>query len=280
VTESFRTKDGLELTYRREGSGPLLVCIPGGPGFSSGYLADLGGLGSTRTLIMLDPRGTAGSDSPQDPHAYSTRDYASDVEALREHLGVERIDVLGHSHGGVVAAAYGAEYPAGARRLVIADSLVRLHPEEQEELKARHRDEPWFDDAQRALSEEDEGAYADDAELAEITRRFWPMYFATFDERAAAYVDGVVVRQKANPDALRLFNEGIAEWDMRADLARIEAPTLVLTGRYDFICGPACAADLVEGIANAEQVIVEDCGHFTFVEKPEEFCAAIERFLA
>jgi len=280
MTESFRTKDGLKLTYRREGSGPLLVCIPGGPGFSSGYLADLGGLGSTRTLLMLDPRGTAGSDSPKDPRAYSAADYASDVEALREHLGVERIDVLGHSHGGVVAAAYGAAYPAGARRLVIADSLVRVHPEEQQELQARHRGEPWFEDAERALREEEDAQYADAAELAAISRRFWPMYFATVDQRAEAYIDDVLVPERGNPDALKLFNEGIAEWDMRPELAGIEAPTLVLTGRYDFICGPACAADFVAGIENAEEVVIEDCGHFTFVEKPEEFCAAIERFLA
>ena len=66
MKESFRTHDGRRLTFRREGSGPLLVCHPGGPGFSSRYLADLGGLGSTRTLVMLDPRGTADSDAPQD----------------------------------------------------------------------------------------------------------------------------------------------------------------------------------------------------------------------
>ena len=75
------------------------------------------------------------------------------------------------------------------RRLIAADSLVRLHPEEQEELMERHRDEPWYDDARRALEEEDAGEYADDSALDAITSRFWPMYFATFDERAAKYVD-------------------------------------------------------------------------------------------
>src|SRR5262249_5352075 len=160
-------------------------------------------------------------------------DYVSDVEELREHLGVDQLDVLGHSHGGVVAAAYGAAYPQSAGRLILADSLARIHPEEQEELKARHKDEPWFDEAQRALAAEDEGAYENDAELAEITGRFWPMYFATFDERAAEYLDGFVLSERGNPDALKLFNEDIAEWDMRPELAAIEAPTLVLTGRYD-----------------------------------------------
>src|SRR5215218_7110449 len=264
---SFRTHDGRNLTYRREGSGPLLVCHPGGPGFSSRYLADLGGLGSTRELVMLDPRGTAGSDAPDDSRAYMASDYVADVEELREHRGV-------------VALAYGAAHPDRVRRLIAADSLVRLHPEEQEQLMERHRDEPWYDDARRALDEEDAGEYADDSALDAITSRFWPMYCATFDERAAKYVDESIAGERGNPFALKLFNEGIAEWDMRSDLAAIEAPTLALTGEYDFICGPACAEDIAAGVAGCEKVLLEDCGHFTFVEKPREFCAAIQRFLS
>src|SRR3954464_14784226 len=225
MRDSFRTHDGRKLTYRREGSGPLLVCHPGGPGFSSRYLADLGGLGSTRELVLLDPRGTAGSDAPGDTRAYTTSDYVADVEELREHLGVEQLDLLGHSHGGVVALAYGAAHPGRVRRLIAADSLVRLHPEEQERLRSRHRDEPWYDDALRALEQEDAGDYADDAELEAITRRFWPIYFATFDGRAAAYVDDSLAGERGNPAALKLFNEGIAQWDMRDELGAIKAPT-------------------------------------------------------
>jgi proline iminopeptidase len=280
MTESFRTQEGRQLSYRREGSGPILVCHPGGPGFSSRYLADLGGLGATRTLVMLDPRGTAGSDAPEDPRAYATSDYVADVEALREHLGVERLDLLGHSHGGVVALAYAAAHPKRVRRLVAADSLVRLQPDEQKKLKERNSDEPWYEDAQLALEQDEAGEYSTDAELEAIVRRFWPMYFATFDERAAEYIDAYVAGERANPDALKLFNEGIAEWDMRGELGSIVAPALVITGEYDFICGPTCAEDIAGGIGGAQKVVVEDCGHFTFAEKPDEFCAAIEEFLA
>ena len=67
---------------------------------------------------------------------------------------------------------------------------------------------------------------------------------------------------------------------MRGELAAVEAPTLVITGEYDFICGPACAEDIAAGVRGSEKVVLEDCGHFTFVEKPDEFRAAIERFLA
>ena len=280
MTESFRTQDGRTLTYGREGSGPVLVCHPGGPGFSSRYLADVGGLGESFTLILLDPRGTAGSSAPEDSRAYTTSDYVADVEELRVRLGEEHLNLLGHSHGGVVAMGYAAQYPARTRRLVAADTLVRLHPDEMDELKARHRHEPWYDDAQRALEQEDAGEYENEVELREITRRFWPMYFATFDDRAQRYVDESIVPELANPDALKVFNEGIEEWDMRPELEHIEAPTLVITGVYDFICGPACADDITAGIRGAERVVLEDCGHFTFIEQPDAFRRTVTSFLA
>jgi proline-specific peptidase len=280
VIESFRTQDGRTLTYRREGAGPVLVCHPGGPGFSASYLADLGGLGRAITLVLLNPRGTDDSSAPEDARAYTTADYVADVEELRTHLGEERLNLLGHSHGGVVALAYAAEHPDRTRRVVALDTLVRFHREEMDEIMFGHRNEVWYDDARRALEQEDAGDYSSDAELQEITRRFWPMYFAHFDERAVSYVDEHLAPNRGNPDPLRLFNEAIEEWDMRPELARITAPTLVLTGDQDFICGPACAADIADGVAGSKKIVIEDCGHFTFVERPEAFREAVESFLA
>ena len=280
MSESFRTQDGRTLTYRREGAGPLLVCHPGGPGFSAAYLDDLAGLGDSFTLILLNPRGTDGSTPPADARAYATSDYVADVEELREHLGEPQLDLLGHSHGGVVAIAYAAAHPDRVRRLLAVDSLVRLQPEEMDEIMFRHRNEPWYDDARLALEQEEKGEYANEAELREITRRFWPMYFAHFDEREQRYVDEVLAPAPANPDPLKVFNEGIAEWDLRPELAHVTAPTLVLTGSEDFICGPVCAEDIAGGIAGSSKVVIEDCGHFTFVERPERFREEVARFLA
>ena len=81
--DGLTTADGRRLTYRRSGSGPMLVCHPGGPGFSSRYLGDLAGLGEELELVLLDPRGTGGSDPALDPRGYAIEDYASDLEELR-----------------------------------------------------------------------------------------------------------------------------------------------------------------------------------------------------
>src|SRR4051812_9051165 len=130
MRDAFRTADGRTLSYRREGSGPLLVCHPGGPGFSSRYFGDLAGLGASFTLGMLNPRGTEGSDRPADPRAYRTEDYVADLDELRAHLGLERMLLLGHSHGGVVATAYSAAHPARVERLVLASTLARFAEEQ------------------------------------------------------------------------------------------------------------------------------------------------------
>jgi proline iminopeptidase len=276
LTESFRTQDGRTLAYRREGVGPILVCHPGGPGFSSRYFADLAGLGDAFTLILLDPRGTGASDPAS---SYATHDYAADLEAVRTHLELEQLDLLGHSHGGVAAAAYAAEHPGWLRRLILANSLVRLHPEEMEAAMQERSGEPWYDDARAALDQESAGEYGSEEELAAITQRFWPMYFARYDDVARTYVEQSIAPERPNPDALREFNEAIETWDMRGDLGLIKSPALVITGERDFITGPACSKEIAEGIAGSELVVVADCGHFTFVECPERFRSEVTRFL-
>lgn len=107
----FTSYDGAKLAYHRTGSGLPLVCLPGGPGLEPAYLGDLGGLARSRELILPDSRGTGVSEVPADPVAYRGDRIAQDVEALRAELGLERMDLLGHSAGGNVALLYAAAHP-------------------------------------------------------------------------------------------------------------------------------------------------------------------------
>jgi proline-specific peptidase len=281
--DGLTTADGRRLAYRRTGSGPTLVCHGGGPGFSSLYLGNLGGLDDDLELVLLDPRGTGGSDRPADAHAYAIEDYADDVEELREHLGLERIDLLGHSHGGVVAMAYAARYPERVGRLILASTLARFAPEQEaamHEAMAKHADEPWYEDASAALAAEQAGDFSSDEELGELAMREFPFYFADYGEKERAYLD--TLREEApNADTLLLFNKEIFEsFDLRPGLAKITAPTLVVTGELDFITGPVCAAEIYAGIADVETEILPGAGHFIFVESPEAFRRAMLGFLA
>ncbi len=280
--ESFRTADGRILSYRREGTGPLLVCHPGGPGFSSRYFGDLAGLGASFTLILLNPRGTEGSDRPSDRGAYQTADYVSDLDELRAHLGVEQMLLLGHSHGGVVAAAYSAAHPHRVERLVLASTLARFAEEQNAAMEAAMNaksDQPWYADARAALEDEQEGRFETDEQLGALALREFPFYFKNYGAAEEAYLD--TLRDEIPvADALLLFNNEVwTTFDLRADLPKITAPTLVITGEDDFITGPACAADF-GSIPRQTTVVLPDCGHFIFVEARDRFRAEVTQHLS
>jgi proline iminopeptidase len=280
--EGLETRDGRRLAYRRTGEGPVLVCHGGGPGFSSLYLGDLAGLGGELELVLLDPRGTGRSAKPSDPRAYAIEDYVSDLEELREHLGLEGMQLFGHSHGGIVAMAYAARHSERVERLILASTLARFSPEQAAAMAAAveaHADEPWYEDARAALEAEEAGEFKNDEELADLTLREFPFYFARYGDEERAYV-ATLGRDKPNADALRLFNqEQVPTFDLRPELAQIAAPTLVIAGEEDFITGPHSSAELSEGIADAETVLIPGCGHFIFVEAPGPFSDAVLAFL-
>lgn len=258
----------------RRGDGPLLVCHPGGPGFDGGELGDLGGLDRTRTLLLVDPRGTRATGPAP---SYSLDDYVGDLEELRATLDEQRIDLLGFSHGGMVAAAYAARHPQRVRRLVLASSLLAVTPEMNEEAErvlASSTGEPWHADAAAALAREEAGDFSTPEETATMWNAMAPAYFSRWDERFR----GAVEEEWLPPAPLKAFNAAIP--DLRDEAAAITAPTLVITGRDDFICGPAAAQAAAQAIPKAEVVLLDGAGHFTFLERPEAFSEAVEAFLS
>jgi pimeloyl-ACP methyl ester carboxylesterase len=263
----------VKLHTTRRGDGPLLVCHPGGPGFDGSELVDLGGLDRTRTLLLVDPRGS-GRTGPAP--SYALDDYISDLDELRAELGLDEIDLLGFSHGGLVAAAYAIVHPTRVRKLVLAGALAAFTDElkaEADRIIASHAGEPWHAAAIAALEREERGEYETPAETAAMWNDTAPLYFAAWQDRYRAAVEVELLE----PEPLRSFNA--TPFDLRPKLGRITAETLVITGRKDFICGPAAAADLVAGIPGAKLVLVDDAAHFAFLERPDAFREAVEEFL-
>jgi len=276
------TQDGRTLAYERTGSGPTLVCHPGGPGFSSRYLANMGGLDADLELVLVDPRGTGGSDPALDPSGYAIDDYASDLEELREHLGLERLLLLGHSHGGVAAIAYAARFPDRVERLILASTLPRHGPDQEAAMQAaleQRTGEPWYDDARAALETELIGDFADGRELMDLVLRMMPFYLASYGDEERAYIESMKGEELC-VDATKMWETQIWEhFDLRSLLPSLTMPTLVITGEKDFITGPACAAELSEGIPQPETVVLEGVGHMIFVEGPDQFREAVLSFL-
>jgi proline iminopeptidase len=264
---SLRTDDGRTLSWRELGSGPPLLCHPGGPGCSSLYFGELPDLAARRTLLLLDPRGTGDSDRPADPSAYDLEDYAADIEAVRERLGLERIDVLGHSHGGFVAMAWAGMHPERVDRLILAGTAPRFTDVIRGlrmERVASHRGRPYFEDALAALQDQQAGHYATDDELLALYERAAPL-LAPLGEDIAPIADAFRAAG-INADALKHFNERIAgTMDLRPLLWRIDAPTLVIAGDRDPFGGPT-VDEIAVALPNPTVVTVPGGDHFVFLE--------------
>jgi pimeloyl-ACP methyl ester carboxylesterase len=278
VIDLFTTPDGRALSYERRGSGPLLVCHPGGPGGSAAEFEDFAGLDDTFELILFSPRGSHGSDPADD---YALASYVADLEALRERLGVERLNLLGFSHGGVVAMAYAAAFGSRVRRLVLADTLAVWGAEAeaamQRGIEAR-AGEPWFADAQKAIEEEQAGEFSSAEELVANLRRQIPLYFHRWEGNEQA--GRRLAADSAHAEPLHHFNTvEFPSLDLRAELRSIEAPTLVVAGEDDFIAGPACAEAIVRELQDVRSVTIPASGHFVYVEQPDAFRAALTDFL-
>jgi proline iminopeptidase len=265
---SLTTAEGRTLSFTERGSGEPLLCHPGGPGSSARYFGDLAELAAEHTLLLLDPRGTGASDRPADTSAYDLADYAADVEAVREHVGLERLDLLGHSHGGFVAMAWAGAYPDHVTRLILASTAPRFTDAirgARMQRVAEHQGQPYFEDALAALQAHQAGAYATDEELADLYRRESVLFAQPGADLSEHY--GALAPAGTNADALRHFNDHVAgDMDLRAGLANVQAPTLVITGDIDPMGAPA-AQELLEALPNGTLATIPGADHFPFLEE-------------
>ncbi|MER6914350.1 alpha/beta fold hydrolase [Streptomyces sp. NPDC000594] len=115
----FTAYDGTELAYHLKGAGEPLICLSGGPVRAAAYYGTLGGLDAHHRLVLLDLRGTGGSAEPADPRTCRWDRQTDDIEALREHLGLDRVHLLAHSVSGNLATLYAARHPLRVRSLTL-----------------------------------------------------------------------------------------------------------------------------------------------------------------
>ena len=270
----------MKLHYRREGSGLPLVCHPGGPGFSGATLTDLGRLADSFELVVVDPRGTGRSQLPADDTAYLLEDYVRDLDELRQELDLDRIDLLGHSHGGFVAMSYAAAHPDRVRCLVLVATAPRFAPEYTARIEAvwDASEDPSIAAARAARSERLTSTSLDVADYIRLGRLELRLSLAHGEK--APLLAAAFEAEPPNLTPLLFFNREVAPtFDLRPLLPAMGAKTLVVTGDHDYF-GPPAAADIVSGIESASQLVLSGAGHYPWIDQPAAFNEGVRRFLA
>lgn len=273
----FSAYDGTTLAYRASGDGTPVICLPGGPMRSSAYLGDLGGLSAHRRLIMLDPRGTGRSATPADTTSYRCDRLVDDLEALREHLGLDRIDLLGHSAGGNLAVRYVERHPEHVGRLALITPSPRavgvlIGGDLRQETARLRRDEPWFPEAWAALEEIVAGR-----ETAALWQAVAPLFYGRWDDAARAHQ----AAEDPNLEAAAVFGtEGAFDPDAtRRALASFERPVLLLAGEVDLNSPPPAMTEYAGLFPGAEYVVQPKAGHYPWLDDAARFTATTAAFL-
>lgn len=287
VQEGFvSSPENVRLFYRVVGTASdTLVVVHGGPGFNMDYFfADLQPLADRLTLIFYDQRGTGGSSLVSDSAQLAASWFAEDLEAVRSHFGLERVNILGHSWGAGVAALYAMRYPARVGRLVILGGI----PLREELLTAgfgqmqASRDsselremEALFE--QRLANPED----------AEACRAYYVLWFRPFfgdssaaDRSRGDFCSGSREALRNKMESVdRLTMASLGSWDWRDSLRDMDAPTLVIHGTSDPLPIDG-AREWARTLPNARLLTLPEIGHFPYLESPDPFFSAVVEFVS
>jgi proline-specific peptidase len=270
-----------ELDQPASGRFPMLV-LHGGPGGSHNGLEPLGALAqSGRPVVFYDQLGGGNSDRPDDPMLWNIDLFVEEVGAVRRELGLERVHVLGHSWGAMLALSYALTQPSGLLSLVLVGGLASspLHIAEVDKLR-----EQLPSEVQEVLSHHEEAGTTDDPAYEEAMMAFFARHLCRLDPWPEYLLEGLeqinlqVYQTMWGPDELHPIGN-LKDWDVSPRLGEIRVPTLLLSGRYD-LCTPADQEVLREGIPGSEWVLFEDSSHFLHAEEPERFLEVVEGFLS
>jgi aminoacrylate hydrolase len=255
--------DGAELYFEVKGSGAALLLIPGLGGTGSFWSEQLHQLARRYRVIIHDHRGTG--QSSRSRIRYSIGQMARDVIELMDGLGLARAHILGHSTGGAIGQVLALDHAARVDRLVL--SATWCGPD------------PYF----KLLFEL----------RADILRRLGPLAYLRCSElflmpedwirdhsRTLGLDAAAAAQEIPDPEILLSRIQALLDFDRRADIPAIRAPTLVIVARDDKVVPAYCSQEIAAKIPGARLVQLDSGGHFAPRLAPEPYNAAVEGFLA
>jgi proline iminopeptidase len=262
--------DGCSMWFESLGEGPPLMLLHGGLGLDHTYFRPwLDPLAAEHAVVFFDFR--ANGRSSGDGQDLTLKQLADDVDALRSHLGFDRVSLLGHSYGGFVALEYALTHPEHLDRLVLCDT--DSGPPAEETIGGELHRLGAGDDVMAAFGQPVETT-EDMLAFFDVVGRF---YLPHSQPDIAGQVLGDTIFRREGSEG---GSAALSEWDVSGRLGEVAAPTLVLTGVDDFMFPPARAELLQRGIAGAQLTVMDGSGHLPFVEQPADFLSAVGKFLS
>jgi len=282
-TKGLQAVNGTHIYYEIIGKGAPLFVLHGQGGSHRYFLPYMGALSDEYQLFFYDQRGTGLSDGHLDLAAISIDQFVEDLEALRVAFGLEKISLMGHSWGAIVALAYALKYQAHLDHLILVDSTlvsntfaIELSKTLQQRLQLlsadmQHERTTTCTRPSEKLSRDE----IDECSQIDAQLRFYDPAKATTVDWAT---EENTSKNSTTVRALIISSFNRMQPDLDAQLPTVRVPTLIIHGDFDPI--PLGSSEyLHQHIPGSQIVPISESGHFPFIEQPEQFVAALRSFL-
>jgi len=286
----YYTVNGAKLWTVSFGNGDPLFFIAGGPGGSHYGLRSFDSLSTTSTLVYYDGFGRGKSEQAKDVKEYTIERDVEDLEGLRKAMGFQKINILGHSYGGVVAQAYAIKYPNNTKHLIVANSFHSFVMWQENDDNSNHEIKTNYPEVWDTLMiVRNQGAISSDSIHQAIYGRvpygflyaYNPDKFA--GNRRKPYpnpFNSKLYYQMVGKDGDFIVGNDIGNFDFRKQLKNLKMPILIIGGRYDRVAVPSHMIKYKEYCPQAKYVMFEKSGHNPQVEEPAKEFSILRKFLS
>ncbi len=274
--------NGVKHFIKKMGEGEPLIVLHGGPGLFHDYLVPhFKNLAKDYQIIFYDQRGCGKTEFPQDTSSINIETYVEDLESIRIHLKIEKLNLVGHSWGSLLAMTYAKKYPNNLNRLILispAPSNSNYFDQTFSNMQQKRSEEDTKELVQTMMSaafeKREEEAFkkaillGDKVNLvdqATITQLYEPMNFNPAIASNLMLVNSLLERTYYN------FN-------VIDGLDAINCPTLIIAGDLDNVPF-ASTQSIQENIKGARLKVIKKSCHYPFFETPKEFNTSIKNFL-
>lgn len=253
---------------------PPVFLLHGGPGGDhASFKTAHGALRDVAQLVYVDHRG-CGRSAPGDPAGYTLDNNVDDLDALRAHLGLERITLLGSSYGGMVALGYALRYPQRMANLILVCTAPSFRfIDDAKAFIASH----GSSEQRRVCEWLWNGSFESLEQLREYYEVMGPLYSTTF--KAEEFEAGWRRGRRSFVALNRGFGDFLRSFDFVERLHEIACPTLVIGAAHDWICAPAHSRLIADRIPRAHLKIFDKSGHSVASDEPQAYLDVVRGFL-
>ena len=285
----FITVNGAKLYVVLVGKGEPLIIIPGGPGGAHpGYRA-FDSLAKDNELIFFDAFGRGKSDTAKDVKEYSLARDIEDIEGLRVALHFDKLNVLGHSYGGLVAQGYALKYPTHVSHLILANTFHSFIMWQANDDNSNHEIKTNYPEVWDSLMKiREAGEISSDPIHQELYGKvpygflyaYNPNNFLSRGQKPYPNAfNSKLYYQMVGKDGDFIVGSDIGTFDFRKDLKNLKMPVLIYGGRYDRVAVPSMMIKFKEYCPQAQFMFFEKSGHNPQIEEPAKLFPVIEKFL-